>query len=143
VLVDDWTISGGQIRGVYRMLSKDPRFVRYVVAGRVEIDLLTARKETLEDGIAVSVFDDTRLPVDSHFLAFDASHFGEKFRAHFGSGTSATNYGYRDEIYHMAARTGKAVPRLIRPLRIDNTRSVRDLAVGINKRSLKRRQPRG
>jgi hypothetical protein len=112
IIVDDWSISGDQVRDVFAMLNQDRRFRGYVDAGSVEINMLVASSDTLAEGVNMRAFDDkSRVPVRAYFQARPIKEPGDRFRAHYGGVYSAPNYGYRHPIEGMA----KLIPEVPTP----------------------------
>jgi hypothetical protein len=143
VLVDDWSISGDQIRDVFAMLSQDRRFKGYVDAGSVEINMLVASSDTLADGINMRAFDDkSRVPVKAYFQARPIKEPGDRYRAHYGGVYSAPNYGYRHQIEGMAKLIPDVpTPSLTRINRPYHGTHKRPMEIEISSRALRRNDP--
>jgi hypothetical protein len=143
VIIDDWSISGDQIRDVFAMLNQDRRFKSYADAGSVEINMLVASNDTLIDGINMRAFDDkSRLPVRAYFQARPIKEPGDRYRAHYGGIYSAPNYGYRHQIEGMVKLvTGATSPSLTRIDRPYHGKHKKPMDVEITSRVLKRVNP--
>jgi hypothetical protein len=75
VLVDDWSISGRQMRDNYAQLMHQPTFREFAQAGRVEIHVLAASEDRIRHGLAIDPENPEggSIPVKAYYR----SHFSE------------------------------------------------------------------
>lgn len=102
VLLDDWTISGSQMRNAYSAVKADKGFRRY--ADRIEINLLVASENRLRDGLSVENWstDGDYIPVKAYYKAHDASATsGHEHKAHVTGTHSSVDFDFEVEIDSM------------------------------------------
>lgn len=95
VMLDDWSISGVQLKDEYKRLLEDPAFRKYQES--LEIDLVVASKEQIEDGLAVKEEHSDEhgnlgqlrpsIPIRSYFLA----HVSESAIFNLGAAITGTH----------------------------------------------------
>lgn len=74
VLLDDWVISGSQIRKVYDRMSEHPKYDIYKEA--FEIQLVTSARNRIESGVIMPGFGrvpDRTIPIRSYYLSHEAN----------------------------------------------------------------------
>ncbi len=116
ILVDDWSISGKQMRDVCRELLHVPLFLSRAIAGEVEIDLLAASKPHLRNGLLLPGSGIGHIPVRSFFRAFSAQGVFHNAKVHLTGLHSTVNWGFKDPIIDLSKITKKnrPVPSLAR-----------------------------
>lgn len=97
VLLDDWTISGGQLAGVYNLIAK-----QYPDREEsIEVQLIAAGKERIERGLVIdeAASGGKYIPVRSYFLAHDSK---DAIRGvHVTGSHSSADFGFEDVIVYM------------------------------------------
>lgn len=103
VLLDDWTISGSQMRSVYGKLMNDPKAREYIEAGCLEINVIAASKGRIEDGLEIDPYDETKgsIPVRSYYRAHHAPAARWSAQAHITGLHCAVNYGFYNDCSSM------------------------------------------
>lgn len=105
VLLDDWVVSGTQMRDLYAKLYKDDWFRHYADAGSVELNVIAASEDRLKNGLRLEAFDDRRgkLRVRSYYLTHDAGDVAvSEHEAHLTGLHSSVNYDFRNDLAIMA-----------------------------------------
>ena len=93
IIVDDWTVSGGQVFDVCSKLLKDPAMSRY--RGSMEINLLVAPRNRIEDGLSMPFQPDVPpITVRGYYRAYDAPASVEKTPCHITGLHSTVNMGF-------------------------------------------------
>ena len=132
VFVDDWVVSGRQMRNKIR---KSLSMIGGQYHDAVEVNVLTAPQHFVADGFAV---DDTSVPVKAYYRAHRANaEDSEDVRCHITGSHSTVNFGFSVQIERMQ--------RLLNEIRGDGQRLVRmPAAASIYRRywPSKSRQPR-
>lgn len=110
VLMDDWSISGRELRTVYDELLVDDKFYELATAERVEIDLIVSSQGRIENGFKLNPSYDANLPAYVPVKSYYRSHFsGDSLHEHKGhvTGThSSVNYDFDKEV-------GRTFPRAL------------------------------
>lgn len=98
VLLDDWTISGQSMRGIHDELSKDPRYRKYFEADAVEINLIVASRDRIENGLHIvpGQPEEGTIPVKSYFLAHHAPTAHSSHHSYVTGTHSPVNYGFSE-----------------------------------------------
>lgn len=121
VLLDDWTISGGQLASAYNLIAK-----QYPDREEsIEVQLIAADRKRIEKGFAIDESADAgkRIPVSSYFLAHDSV---DTIRGvHITGYHSSVDFGFEDDIVsmvNMARREGGDIymppgTNIVRPYR--------------------------
>ena len=135
VLLDDWTISGSQLKGAYsRLLQTNPQ-----LKGRIEIQLIAASNDRVQNGLKhySSQGEVSDIPVRAYYLAHDA-HDGAADRSgtHITGYHSSVDFDFEDDISYIVASNVKdgrkytdpvatTMPRgttnIVRPYRMGNS----------------------
>lgn len=105
VMLDDWTVSGNQMRDTYSKYMENPVFRKYAQAGSVEINLLVASQDRFENGLRIDSADDLAgsIPVRAYYLSHDAHGTAiSEHESHVSGIYSSVNYDFRNECYQMA-----------------------------------------
>lgn len=143
VLLDDWTISGWQLRKVYiSLVGQYPEIRR-----QIEVQLITANKQRIEQGLAVDlVYTGEKLPVKAYY---SAHYSGAAARgAHITGSHSTSDFDFEVTIARMVKRARNlgmedvCMPpgtNIVRPYRKDGV--TRDSLVNIERaRQCRRRR---
>jgi len=121
IIVDDWTISGTQIRDVYRNFLSHPAMSSYVENDAIEVNLLVASEGRLEHGLALNEHQPAlgTLKVNAYFK----SHFAESAqtanKGHVTGLHSAVNYDFYEpcnDMHKILKDYGSEPPALTRVL---------------------------
>jgi len=123
VMLDDWTISGSQLKSASaRVMSEYPKY-----KDRVEIQLITATEERIQKGLEVYSIDnqwshiDTNVPVNAYFAANAAPRkYASYSGAHITGAHCAVDYDFNNELEGMAKVMKTTMPPLtniVRPYR--------------------------
>ncbi len=106
VMVDDWTISGTQMRDLYHTLSGRNTQVRTMAQlGNVEINLLTAKRDYLTHGFKIDPYRPSRgvLPVYAYFLSHHAPLAKRESNGHVSGLHSTVNWDFATTLRGMQA----------------------------------------
>lgn len=100
VFIDDWSISGTQLRRVHEELSRDRRFLRYVGAGSVEANLLVGSQEQLQKGIPLKdgIVSKRSLKVRAYFQSHHAAPAMNPNKGHVTGLHSSVNFDFEGPI---------------------------------------------
>ncbi len=149
VLLDDWTISGSQLRDVYHSLvDQYPE-----IEDQIEMQLIVANEQRIKYGLSVDELmgDGKKIPVRAYFLAHDSKT--AKNGAYITGFHSSVDYDFekliRRMLWHAEGREKKSEPRgemymppgtnIVRPYRKDGV--TRDSLVNIKRaRQCRRRR---
>lgn len=103
ILIDDWSISGRQLRDCYSELANYADIHNLIEAGCVEINLLAAGSNLIDDGLETrnGPLEQTRIPVYAYFRAKGKSYVPDTGNLHITGSHSSVNYGFRDSISNM------------------------------------------
>lgn len=106
ILVDDWTISGRQMRELHKtVVLGHPLGAEVARNGNIEINLITASMKRLQDGLYLNPHKPERgaLPVYAYFSSHEAkgATLGENL-GHVTGQHSAVNYDFYDRLKAMA-----------------------------------------
>lgn len=121
VLLDDWSISGKQMRDVYKQLESSGVKPSYIDVNRVEINLVVASPQRIKNGLVVpgdKKRGDTIVPVKGYFRSRSCTNAPEENQGYVTGLHSSVNYGFRDEllkmckVYDMLKKNGKAKTQL-------------------------------
>lgn len=125
VLLDDWTISGSQLRyAAHEFLKQHPDS-----QACMEVCLIAASKERIALGLeeirgiqkGYSVEADISLPLKAYFMAHHARYTDSSARGvHITGAHSAVDYGFEEELDRIYGGSGKTMPPLaniVRPYR--------------------------
>ncbi|MEX2014944.1 MAG: hypothetical protein WD885_03325 [Candidatus Saccharimonadales bacterium] len=120
ILLDDWAISGRQMRDSYNKLMRDPRFRAFSNVGKVEINLLVASADRIENGLPIIPEDPDSgaLRVRAYFQSHNASTAHQAHSSYVTGLHSPVNFGFGETCKAIAKKTrglGRS-PRLIRIL---------------------------
>jgi hypothetical protein len=96
VMLDDWSLSGKQMRDVYHSLDRFKTFRSYVDAGEVEINLLIASNDRLKNGFKVNPYNahSPTLPVYAYYRSHQASTAKQENGGHVSGLHSSANYDF-------------------------------------------------
>lgn len=143
VLLDDWTISGWQLRKVYISLVGQYPEIRK----QIEVQLIAANRQRIEQGLAVDwLYTGEKLPVKAYYSA----HYSETAArgAHITGSHSTSDFDFEVTIARMVKRAGDlgmedvCMPpgtNIVRPYRKDGV--TRDSLVNIERaRQCRRRR---
>jgi len=96
VLLDDWTISGWQLRKVYISLVGQYPEIRK----QIEVQLIAANKQRIKYGLSVDwLYAGEKIPVKAYFSAHYSAVAGEK--AHITGSHSAVDFDFESTIMKM------------------------------------------
>lgn len=142
VLLDDWTISGWQLRKVYiSLIGQYPE-----IRKQIEVQLITANKQRIEQGLAVDwLYTGEKLPVKAYYSA----HYSKTAArgAHITGSHSTSDFDFEVTIARMIKRAGDlsmedvCMPpgtNIVRPYRKDGV--TRDSLVNIERARQYRRR---
>jgi hypothetical protein len=104
ILLDDWTISGIQMKDEYLTMKENNEFVRF--ADCIEVNLLVASQDRLNNGLYVDrEFDsdeDIFIPVKAYYMAHSSTKtIREGFEAHVTGVHSSVDYDFENAIENM------------------------------------------
>lgn len=102
VLLDDWTISGKQMRRVFSELIEDPLY-RHLIE-RTELNLLVASPERVHEGLKVNGVkpnNEHKLPVKAYYLSHHAPTAKTENKGYVSGLHSTVNYDFEDVIDNM------------------------------------------
>ena len=134
VLVDDWTISGSQLRGAAsEFIRRFPQF-----AGRIEIQLIAASRERISLGLEEITgkasesggWAETELtmPVRAYYVAHAANSLDSSAKGACITGShSSVDYGFENVLGRLIAGSNLTMPpiaNIVRPYRADGYRRV-------------------
>lgn len=96
VLLDDWTISGWQLRKVYiSLIGQYPE-----IKDQIEVQLIAANKQRIKYGLSVDwLYTGEKIPVKAYFSAHYSAVAGEK--AHITGSHSAVDFDFESMIVKM------------------------------------------
>ena len=96
VLLDDWTISGWQLRKVYiSLIGQYPE-----IKDQIEVQLIAANKQRIKYGLSVDwLYAGEKIPVKAYFSAHYSAVAGEK--AHITGSHSAVDFDFESTIMKM------------------------------------------
>lgn len=96
VLLDDWTISGWQLRKVYiSLIGQYPE-----IKDQIEVQLIAANKQRIKYGLSVDwLYAGEKIPVKAYFSAHYSAVAGEK--AHITGSHSAVDFDFESKIMKM------------------------------------------
>lgn len=122
VLLDDWSISGKQMRDVYKQLEESGVDPSYIDGNKVEVNLVVASPQRIENGLVVrrdeKHGDETNIPVRGYFRSRSCTNAPEENQGYVTGLHSSVNYGFRDEllkmckVYDMLKKNGKSKTQL-------------------------------
>lgn len=100
ILIDDWSISGTQIRRMYKELSKDSRFSEYIEANSVEANFVVASEERINDGLLVEteLGDKETLQVRAYYRSHHAENATQEHKGHVTGLYSSVNYDFQKPV---------------------------------------------
>jgi len=106
VMLDDWSITGKQMRDVYYSLIDNPTFKAYVESGKVEINLLIASEDRIKNGLAVNPYEPTHghIPVFAYYQSHEAPLAKREQRAHITGLHSTVNFDFSGPLKEMAKK---------------------------------------
>lgn len=121
ILLDDWSISGRQMRETYERLSKHPRFRAFAQAGGVEVNQLVASADRIQNGLPLDPTDESRgsLRMRAYFQAHFAKTAFAAHRSYVTGLHSPVNYGFGDACKDISKKSRgrfRSAPRLARIL---------------------------
>ncbi|MCA9332609.1 hypothetical protein KDA00_01925 [Candidatus Saccharibacteria bacterium] len=107
IILDDWSISGGQVRRSFGRIFPDLK--EKGLLDRVEVHLLTASQKQIEKGILTSNVkrgggEIVRLPVKAYYLAHSAPTARKPAGAIISGTHSAVNYDFEISIHDIVRR---------------------------------------
>lgn len=96
MLLDDWTISGWQLRKVYiSLIGQYPE-----IKDQIEVQLIAANKQRIKYGLSVDwLYAGEKIPVKAYFSAHYSAVAGEK--AHITGSHSAVDFDFESTIMKM------------------------------------------
>jgi len=68
ILVDDWTISGDQLKNAAKMVAS----LHPALSDNIEIQLIASNKDRVENGLKTGFANDPKIPLRSYYLAHNA-----------------------------------------------------------------------
>jgi hypothetical protein len=98
ILLDDWTVSGRQIRNVYEMIRRQHGVEKYLK--RLEINLLVASEGRINDGLSMDSTDDVApcIPVKAYWRSHFAAKSTKDHKSHVTGLHSSVNYDYQNPL---------------------------------------------
>lgn len=110
IMLDDWTISGSQMRSAYGQLLSNDKARKYIEAGCLEINVVAASQGRIEGGLEVDPYDESRgvIRVRSYFKAHHADVAQTSGQTHITGLHCAVNYGF----YHPCRDMKKELERV-------------------------------
>lgn len=106
VMIDDWAISGSELRDGYATLELHcgRQFKKY--KNQVEINLITACKDKVENGLAIYPFrpEQGAIPVKAYYVAHDAPSASEDKGIHVTGAHSSVDFEFENDIARMVNR---------------------------------------
>jgi hypothetical protein len=101
ILLDDWTISGQQIRRIYRELEHDPYFTPFRKS--LEVNLVVASEERLEQGLQIYPEDPSSgsIKVKSYFKSHPGKGAKSDNKSYVSGLHSSVNYDFEDLLEDM------------------------------------------
>ncbi len=119
ILLDDWVISGGQLRDTYRhIIKKHPKGESVVAVNNVEAHMLVAQEERIKYGLALNPYKPRKgtLPVVAFYKAHGVHIVTDRNSgSHISGQHSAVNYDFYDPIIEMeklSSQLGMGRPRI-------------------------------
>lgn len=114
VMLDDWSVSGSQLRRAFDELVQDPLFEQFVESESVEVNMLVSSEQRLHNGITMHAYEDKDLkmtqpvlPVRSYFVAHHAGTSQEEHASHVTGLHSSVNFDFVDPIHSMVGTLGR------------------------------------
>jgi len=107
VLLDDWVLSGRQMRTAFGKLSHESgTFYRFFKAGSVEMNLITASRDRIENGLLIDPAKDDgdTIPVKAYFMAHHAETAHPAHNSYISGMHSVANYGFAESCRIIAGR---------------------------------------
>ena len=96
VFLDDWTISGMQLKNVYNLLVEQYPEIK----DQIEVQLIAANKQRIKYGLSVDwLYAGEKIPVKAYFSAHYSAVAGEK--AHITGSHSAVDFDFESTIMKM------------------------------------------
>lgn len=142
ILLDDWTLSGKQMRGVYSHYETDSAaFRQYADRGKVEINLIAASADRVRNGLhrVGGQPEEGVIPVKAYFESHSAKTSYNAHRSYVTGLHSPVNTGFAELCRKIAKRAKgqqRQVPRLVRTVPDYRDRAA---TISISKDRLKRR----
>lgn len=101
IMLDDWSVSGAQLRRAYKLMRSDERYSPYL--SNMEINLLVGTADRLKDGLAVEpkLANSKRIPVRAYYRAHHAPKAKEEHASHVTGLHSSVDYDFEKEIERM------------------------------------------
>jgi hypothetical protein len=120
ILLDDWVISGSQIKSGYAtVIDTHPQY-----KNSIEVQLLAATEDRIKNGLIVtdwSLRQPNKLPINAYYAAHAASaDSAPKSGAHITGAHCATDFDFNNKILVMAQDRGVDMPpatNIVRPYR--------------------------
>jgi hypothetical protein len=99
VLLDDWTISGGQLKTAYHNLAFEPEFKK--LAKSVEINLLTASKGRIINGLPTRERGMPNIPVRAYYQSHHSDNSRTPQEGRVSGSHSSVDYDFEIDINDM------------------------------------------
>jgi len=122
-MLDDWTISGSQLKSASASVISD--YPKY--KDRIEIQLIAATEERIQEGLEVYSKDDqwiynaTSVPVNAYFAANAAPReYAPRSGAHITGAHCAVDFDFNNDVAEMARNLNINMPpatNIVRPYR--------------------------
>lgn len=114
ILLDDWVISGRQMRDVYSHQMENEEFAAYAREGRVEINLLVSSRERLAKGLEIDPYNPRKgsIPVRAYFRSRHSRHANPRAKghdAHVSGLHSSVNFDFKHPCKDMRVIMGRGV----------------------------------
>ncbi len=96
ILLDDWTISGQQMRRAYQDLKYDPYFIPY--KDSLEVQLITASEDRIQNGLQIDPEDpdEGAIKVSCYFKSHHVADAATETKSYTTGLHSSVNYGFED-----------------------------------------------
>lgn len=103
ILLDDWTISGSQIKQAYNLIENSP--LTNAFKDSIEVNLLVSSRERIKKGFhhdrdTVNPFDDVKVPLRAYFVAHEAPATSE-YGSHITGFHSSVDFDFENTIGEM------------------------------------------
>ncbi len=105
VLLDDWVISGSQMREAYNDITSNSRMRPYLKS--IEINLIVTSDPRIENGLVVSGAwsdEDIHVPVKGYFKAHESSISANEHKAHVTGFHSSVDFDFESSFITQMAR---------------------------------------
>lgn len=117
ILVDDWALSGKQMREEYQILMKNPKFRQFYNAGSVEANLMVASGDRIKNGLRIQPRNPAggSLKVRAYYRSHIAKTAHQAHSSYITGLHSPVNYGFAEICRKVAkkSRGSEKVPPML------------------------------